>query len=95
MVIFLGTTMRAAEYWAQQWGFKRSEVILATFDTPDRLRGYHPGIPVYLCGPTEWDYERVKHATEMLEYLQTVGHTIYDAQEMGNEYRMPLPSIET
>lgn len=91
--IFLGTTRNAAEYWARQWGYRRDEVRTVTFDMPHWFNGLSKDIPIYLCGPTEWELDRIKRADEILRYLQAIGHTIYDAQEMGDEYRMPLPHL--
>jgi hypothetical protein len=84
--IFLATTYQAACYWAQQWGFQRNEVHMITPDRPESMHGWGADIPVYLCGPIA-DARQNERMWHIIDHLEACEITIFDAQEMGGEYR--------
>lgn len=89
--IFLSSTHEAGRYWAIQWGYRKSEVLIVSPTQQERIMGLRPDpdVPCFICGPTVFDNDRDR-LEEIVEHLQMRGFTILDAQEMGGEYREVL-----
>lgn len=90
--IFIASTSAAAHYWAHQWGYLLSEVLVVRPTDRYSLEGIEPDpeVPCFICEPTVYGSDEVR-MVDLVDELQIRGFMIFDAQEMGGEYRPVLP----
>lgn len=89
--IFIASTPAAGNYWARQWGYRLNEVVVIRPTDRSVVSGMQPNpdVPCFICGPTVYDSDE-KRMGELVDELQLRGFVIFDAQEMGGEFRPVL-----
>lgn len=93
--IFVTTSHEAGCYWARQWGYEPTEVLVATPYRRDLIDciDFDADVPAFLCGETAATLYEETAMIEIIDHLQARGYTILDAQEMGGEMRPVVRGI--